>query len=104
MSALNAVSRARTKMADVVVTLKVMPDSPEVDLKVVEKKVGNLIAEFGGELGRVEKEPVGFGLVALKLFFVMPEAKGSTEPLEEQIKTLKEVGSVDVVDVRRAIG
>jgi len=91
-------------MADVVVTLKIMPDSVEVNLTDVEKKITELIAEFGGEVGKVEKEPVGFGLVALKMIFVMPESLGSTEELEEEIKTLSEVGSVDVVDVRRAIG
>ena len=91
-------------MADVVVTLKIMPDSPEIDLKVVEKKATELISEFGGEVGKVEKEPVGFGLVALKMIFVMPESLGSKEELEERIKGLAEVSNVDVVDVRRAIG
>jgi elongation factor 1-beta len=91
-------------MADVVVTLRVMPDSPEVDLKELQEKVDHLVKEFGGEVGKVEEEPVGFGLVALKVFFVMPEDLGSPDDLEEQINGLDEVNSVQVVDVRRAIG
>lgn len=91
-------------MADVVVTFKVMPDSPEIDLKTIQEKITELIKEFGGEVGKVEEEPVGFGLVALKFFFVMPEDLGSTDDLEENIKNLEEVGNVEVVDVRRAIG
>ena len=91
-------------MAQVVITFKIMPESPEVDLDVIVTKASKLIYTFGGEVGRVLKEPVGFGLVALKLIFVMDEGIGSTESVEAQISELKEVASVDVTDVRRAIG
>jgi len=91
-------------MAQVVVTLKIMPDSPEVDLSKIEEKVKDKITHFGGEVGKTEQEPIAFGLKALKLIFVMDESIGSTEKLEEDIKTLKSVQSVDVTDVRRAIG
>jgi elongation factor 1-beta len=91
-------------MADVVITFKIMPDSPEEDLKVIEEKAIKMIAEFGGEVGKVIQDPVGFGLVALKLIFVMNEDIGGTDALEAQIAELKEVANVDVTDVRRAIG
>jgi len=91
-------------MADVVITLRVMPDSPEIDLKVVQDKINHLVKEFGGEVGKIEEEPVGFGLTALKFFFVMSEDIGSTDDLEEKILQLPEVSNVEVVDVRRAIG
>jgi elongation factor 1-beta len=91
-------------MADVILTFKIMPESPEIDLKVIEEKATKMIAEFGGEVGKVQHSPVGFGLVALNLIFVMDEEKGSTESLEEQITALDEVMSCEVTDVRRAIG
>lgn len=91
-------------MAQVVVTLKIMPQSPEVDLKVLEEKVKDKVKIFGGEVGKTEEEPIAFGLKALKLIFVMDENIGSTEKLEEDIKTLKSIQSVEVTDVRRAIG
>ena len=91
-------------MADVIITLKVMPDSAEIDLKEVQEKVDKLIQEFGGEVGKVEELPVGFGLKALNIIFVMSEDLGSTDDLEEKIKALDEVGNVEVTDVRRAIG
>jgi translation elongation factor EF-1beta len=34
----------------------------------------------------------------------MDESKGSTEPLEESIKTISGVNSVEAIDIRRAIG
>jgi elongation factor 1-beta len=92
------------KMADVIITLKIMPESHDVDLKGVEEKARKLISDFGGEVGKVEIEPIAFGLNALKLVFVMDESKGDTESLEKDISELAGVVSVDVVDVRRAIG
>jgi len=91
-------------MADVVITFKIMPESPEIDLNLIKEKVKGIISDFGGEVGRESEEPIGFGLIALNLIFVMDENKGSTEVLEAQISALEEVASVEVTDVRRAIG
>jgi len=91
-------------MADVIITLKIMPDSPDTNLEAVKEQASKMIKEFGGEVGKDEIEPVAFGLKALKLFFVMDESKGSTETLEEQVSNIEGVNSVEVTDVRRAIG
>ena len=101
---MNADLQAQTKMADVVITLKIMPESPEEDLKKIEADARESIAEFGGEVGKSEHEPIAFGLKALKLIFVMDESIGSTEKLENNIQKIKGVNSVEVVDARRAIG
>lgn len=91
-------------MASVIITLKIMPESPEVDLAEIETIGKQKIAEFGGEVGKVEIEPIAFGLNALKLIFVMDESKGATDSLEEDIEAIKGVNSVEVTDVRRTIG
>ena len=91
-------------MANIIVTLKIMPESPEIDLAMTEEQAKEKIKVFGGDVGKVEEEPIAFGLKALKLIFIMDESIGSTESLEEEIKGLKGVQSVEVTDVRRAIG
>jgi translation elongation factor aEF-1 beta len=91
-------------MADVVVSLKIMPDSPEASLDKVFSETEKAIKQFGGEVGRVEQVPVAFGLNSLNIIFVMNENIGSTEELEKQIAGFDGVGSVEVTDVRRAIG
>ncbi|MBI4140910.1 elongation factor 1-beta [Candidatus Woesearchaeota archaeon] len=91
-------------MAKVVVTLDIMPDSPDVNLEELQKLAEKKIVAFGGGVGKVLVEPVAFGLNKLKLFFVMDEAKGSTESLENDLSALTGVSSVVVSDVRRAIG
>lgn len=91
-------------MAKVILTLKIMPEDPSFDLSKIEKKIEKAIEEFGGEYGKSDIEPIAFGLKCLKTVFILDESKGSTEELENELKELKEVGSVEVVDVRRAIG
>lgn len=92
-------------MANAIVTIKIMPESPEVDLEALSVKVKEKIAEFAGEGDtKQDIEPVAFGLKALKIIFVMDEAKGSPEPVEKEIENLEGVNSVEVIDVRRAIG
>ena len=92
-------------MARVVATIKIMPESPESDLSLIQNSAEEEIKNFAGETQiKTELEPVAFGLIALKIIFVMDEDKGSTEKLEETIKTIPEVKSVETVDVRRAIG
>ena len=91
-------------MAQAIVTMKIMPESPDVDLKEIETAATLEVKAFGGEVGKVEIEPIAFGLKALKLFFVMDEAKGSTESMENLVAKIPGVQSVEVIDVRRAIG
>ncbi len=91
-------------MASVVITFKIMPDSPETDLGKILTEATRLVAEFGGEVGRHSEEPIGFGLKALKLIFVMDEKIGTTDDLEAQIKEIEGVTGCDCVDVRRSIG
>ncbi len=92
-------------MATVIITLKIMPDSPEVSIGELEKRVKTKIQSFCGETQtKTEITPIAFGLKALNITFVMDESKGSTDYLEEQITNLDDVNSVSVTDVRRAIG
>ena len=91
-------------MAKVVVTLKIMPDSPKVNLDVLQKAALKKIKDAIGDTEtKVEKEAIGFGLNALKILFVMDENK-NVDVIEESVRKIKGVQSVDVVDVRRAIG
>ena len=91
-------------MAQVVITLKIMPSSPQIDLGKIEQKAKAKIVDFSQNYEmKSEQEPIAFGLKALKITFVMDESKGSTDSLEENIKKINGVNSVEAIDVRRAI-
>ncbi len=98
-------------MAIVVVTIKIMPTGPLDDNSLNQiyeqaaKHVRNFVDEKhkDGEV-RKEIEEIGFGVKAVKLLFVMDESVGGTEELENKIKEVENVQSVETTDVRRAIG
>ncbi|MEM4756101.1 MAG: elongation factor 1-beta [Candidatus Woesearchaeota archaeon] len=94
-------------MANAIVTIRIMPESPEADRKAITHEAIRLIADFIGDDPdqiKVKEEPVAFGLVSIHLSFVMDEAKGLPESLEEQLSSIDQVQSAQVIDFRRAIG
>jgi len=92
-------------MAKVIITIKIMPESPDIDLNSISSEIEAKIDSFAGKGDRKKEiEPIAFGLNALKIIFVMDEAKGSPESLEKEISEIEGVQSVEIVDVRRAIG
>ncbi len=92
-------------MASVIVTVRIMPVSPEVDLVSIEKQAkGHITSITGKDEFKVEVKPVAFGLKSLDITYIASEEKGSTEPVEKALATIEGVNSVEVTDVRRAIG
>ena len=91
-------------MANVIITLKVMPESPETDLVKIKEEVTKIVAEFKGEVGKFEEERLAFGLKALKFIFVIEESLGATDDMEAKASEVEGVQSVEVIDVRRAVG
>lgn len=92
-------------MANVVVTLRIMPKSIDIDLSKIEVEAKKTIIGFcNSQEFKTQIEPIAFGLKALNILFVMEESKGSTEELENEINQIDGVESVEVTDVRRAIG
>ena len=92
-------------MGTAIVTVKIMPDSPEVNLDEVKVKLATIVKEFAGE-GETKTtiEPVAFGLKCLNFIFVMEEALGSPDVVSEKAESIEGVQSAEITDVRRAIG
>ena len=92
-------------MAKVIITMKVMPESPDIDLGDLREQIERKINSFAGKgEKRFKEDPIGFGLVALNVIFVMDEKGESTDKLEEELKKIDGIGSVEVIDMRRALG
>ena len=91
-------------MFNVVATLRVLPESPEVDLEGLEKSIRAVVPSHM-ELHTIEREPIAFGLVALNVMVLTTDdEKGDVTPLEESIQNLEAVSQVEVTDVRRTLG
>lgn len=88
-------------MADVLVIVKVYPESDEVNLDKVSEEIQKRLPE-GYKLVRKETEPIAFGLKALVAYVQMPEStEGGTEQLEELIGSIEGVSHAEVVGVTR---
>ena len=88
--------------AQVIVTFNVMPESVEVNLELISNNIKTILSKYG-EVAKIEQKPVAFGLKSLKIMAIIDESKGSTEPIEKEISSIKGVNSVEVVDVRRTV-
>ena len=82
------------------VKIKIMPNSPDADLAEIEKKAKEIIEKNGGINKEYSQEPIAFGLKAVIAFFQWPEEK-ETEDLEESLKNIPEVQSVQIIDMRK---
>lgn len=91
-------------MADVIITFRVLPQDVNVNLNDLKDKIINKIEKFDGKIGEVKLEPFAFGLKSLNIIFILDESKGGTDLLESEIKKIKGVSNIEVVDVRRSIG
>lgn len=85
-------------MGDVIVTFKVMPTGTDVNLDELEQKIKELVKPTG-----VNREPIAFGLVALRVTKVIPDAGGELDKVENVMRALEGVGDVEVVELTRAL-
>lgn len=85
-------------MGLVAVTLRIMPESPDVDLKRIEKDIENIAKKHGVELKSTAIKPIGFGLSALEILLVVPDS-GGTDRIEQDISGIEGVESVEAGDV-----
>ena len=87
-------------MGEVVATIKLMPESPDVDLKKMKDEIQASIPE-NAELHKIEEEPIAFGLVALIVQIIVEDEEGGTEQAEENLVKIEGVSNIEVTDVRR---
>jgi len=81
-------------MGQVAITLKVMPDSPETNLEKIKKSVEKLVSGEM-EVKSMTEKPVAFGLKQIEVLITMPDKSGGTDEIEEKIRNIKGVASVE---------
>ena len=92
-------------MANAVITFKLMPESPEVDLKAIEEQ-GLAIAKKYGALGHMQaqQEPIAFGLKAV-LILAMYRVDGlDAEKAAEEMGKIPGVQHAEVARMDLALG
>lgn len=90
-------------MGSTLVTMKLMPSSVEADLNEIKSMTKSIVEKKGGKNPRFEEHPIAFGLKAVMVFFEIPEDL-ELESVENALGKIANIGSVQVTDLRRAIG
>ncbi|MBI2004520.1 hypothetical protein HYS72_03600 [Candidatus Pacearchaeota archaeon] len=75
-------------------------NSPNANLKEIEKKAKEIVESFGGFNKEYSIEPIAFGLKAIIVFFQFPE-NDNAEKVENALKKIKNVQSVQLIDMRK---
>ncbi len=91
-------------MAEIIITLKIMPESPEIDWEELKLKSKKIIEDANGEVGKEYLEDIAFGIKALFLIFIRDESLGSADNIADEISNIDGISSAEITDIRRAIG
>jgi len=83
-------------MGEVIVVFRILPKDPK-EFENIKKAVEALKPE------RLEEDPIGFGLSALKATFVIPDASGVLDKLEDELNKIEGVNEVETLTVSRGL-
>jgi len=90
-------------MATVVIIVKLMPDSPEANLSLIESIAKSNLEKEGAKNISIEEKPIAFGLKSIHIKLDLAEDKG-TDIVEAILSKIEHVSSVTIEDYRRAFG
>ena len=82
-------------MGSVAVIMRVMPESPEVDLEQLKKALKEKLPGIQD----IREEPIGFGLKSIKFAAIVNDAGGETDMLEKSLSTIPGVERVEILEV-----
>lgn len=91
-------------MGITLIRIKLMPSSPDANLEKIKKEAEKIITKNKGKRISFKEEPIAFGLKAIITGFEQDENDGELDPIENSLNKIKDVSSVQVVDMRRAFG
>lgn len=90
-------------MGTVSVKIKILPASPEVSLENLKNSAREIVGKYPTENCHFEEEPIAFGLKAVITIFDCPDDL-DVEKIENELGKVENVNSVQITDMRRAIG
>lgn len=91
-------------MATAGIQFKIMPTGVDIDLGELKKEIKTKIESFeSGVFSSAEEQPIAFGLKALIITMALSEDEES-DLVENALKEIEGVSSVELIDYRRVVG
>jgi elongation factor 1-beta len=87
-------------MARLIARIRIMPADAESNLDSVVQSIKTSMPQ-GMEMKGHAMEPIAFGLKAIVGDFLLEDAEGQMDRLEESIKGVDGVGEIDVMNISR---
>ena len=87
-------------MAQVAITLKILPEDPKVNLEEIGEATRRILIKHG-KIASIRIEPIAYGINAIVFVFIREESRGGTEEIEEEIKRIRGISEVRIDDITR---
>lgn len=85
-------------MGDVMVLLRVLPESTDINLDELKNSISDKIKDLC-DINDVKTEEIGFGLSSLMFSIIVPDEEGKIDKVEKAILSVEHVSNVDTRDV-----
>ncbi|HID05276.1 MAG TPA: elongation factor 1-beta [Candidatus Caldiarchaeum subterraneum] len=89
-------------MGNVLVILRILPNSPDVDLDQLMERVKKTLPEKI-VVREYKKEDMAFGLKSILVGLTMPDEEGYTETLEDKIRNVEGVEDITIENITRIL-
>ena len=83
-------------MGNVMITFRLMPEGPEIDVGKIEEDARSILGE---SFKNAQSKPFAFGLDALFIVCVVPDEQGASDRLESLLAKIENVQGVEIVGV-----
>lgn len=89
-------------MGEVIALIRLMPAEVINDARL-QNIIENIKKSIGApvRLGKIDIKNVAFGLKGLDVHLAVPDGEGGLDPIVEILSNIKDVDSVEVVDIGR---
>lgn len=91
-------------MAQVLFKIKIMPEDIGIDLVKLKEEIKKVIEHYKGHVTNDSEEEVAFGLKSLMVDFWIDDKETDSDEVEDNLRNVEGVGSLEILDIRRALG